>query len=139
MLVYPAIFTQDDNTIMVTFPDIEDAFTCGDDYDDALFMANDVLPFVIQHIYFEDGKTIPMPSPVQEGQVSIALDETASMKVMLHNEMIKQHVIKAELARRMNIAPQHIKRLLSPKMPTKLSTLSAAFAALGKRLDIRVV
>ena len=104
MLVYPAVFAQDEKTIIVTFPDIEEAITCGDDYDDALFMANDVLPFVIQHIYFEDGKAIPMPSPVQEGQVAISLDETASMKVMLHNEMVKQHVIKAELARRLDMA-----------------------------------
>ncbi len=139
MLVYPAIFTQDDNTIMVTFPDIDDAFTCGDNHDDALFMANDVLSFVIDKIYFEEGKAVPMPSPVKKDMVAISLDETASMKVMLHNEMVKQHVIKAELARRMNIAPQHIKRLLNPKVPTKLTTLSEAFAALGKRLEIRVV
>lgn len=139
MLVYPAIFTQDDNTIMVTFPDIEDAFTCGDNYDDAVFMANDVLSFVFEKIYFEDMRAIPMPSPIQDGQVAISLNETASMKVMLHNEMVKQNVIKAELARRMNMAPQHIKRLLNPKMPTKLTTLSEAFSALGKRLEIRVV
>ena len=139
MLVYPAIFTQDENTIMVTFPDIPEAITCGQDLEDAVFMANDVLQFALDKIYFEDMRAIPMPSPVKEGQIAISLDETASMKVMLHNEMVKQHVIKAELARRMNIAPQHIKRLLNPKVPTKLTTLSEAFAALGKRLEIRVV
>jgi len=139
MLTYPAAFEQDEHTIIVHFPDIPEAITYGTDYDDAVFMANDVLQFVFDKIYFEEGKTIPLPSPVQEGQVAISLDETASMKVMLHNEMVKQNVIKAELARRMNIAPQHIKRLLNPKMPTKLTTLSEAFAALGKRLEIRVV
>lgn len=139
MLVYPAIFTPDENTFMVTFPDIPEAITCGHDWDESVFMANDVLPFVIEKIYFEDGLIVPMPSPIQEGQVAIALDETASMKVMLHNEMVAQRVIKAELARRMNMAPQHIKRLLNPKVPTKLTTLSEAFAALGKRLEVRVV
>ena len=138
MLIYPAIFEQEENTIVVHFPDIPEAITFGISVDDAHFMAQDAVTTALD-FYFEDMRTIPLPSPMQEGQTAIALDETASMKVMLHNEMVKQHVIKAELARRMNIAPQHIKRLLSPRIPTKLSTLSQAFAALGKRLDIRVV
>jgi antitoxin HicB len=138
MLIYPAIFEQDEHTIIVHFPDIPEAITYGMDYENAVFMAQDALTTALD-FYFDDMRTIPTPSPVKKGQVAISLDETASMKVMLHNEMVDQHVIKAELARRMNIAPQHIKRLLNPKLPTKLTTLSEAFAALGKRLDIRVV
>jgi antitoxin HicB len=138
MLIYPAVFEQEEHTIVVHFPDIPEAITFGIGMDDARFMAQDAVTTALD-FYFDDMRAIPMPSPVKEGQIAISLDETASMKVMLHNEMVKQHVIKAELARRMNIAPQHIKRLLNPKVPTKLTTLSEAFAALGKRLEIRVV
>ena len=138
MLIYPAVFEQEEHTIVVHFPDIPEAITFGIGMDDARFMAQDAVTTALD-FYFEDMRAIPMPSAVKDGQIAISLDETASMKVMLHNEMVKQHVIKAELARRMNIAPQHIKRLLNPKVPTKLTTLSEAFAALGKRLEIRVV
>lgn len=41
--VYPAVFTPEDGLYNVTFPDLPDCFTCGDDLADALYMAADVL------------------------------------------------------------------------------------------------
>lgn len=89
MLIYPAIFEQEEHTIVVHFPDIPEAITFGIDMDDARFMAQDAVTTALD-FYFEDMRAIPMPSPVKEGQIAISLDETASMKVMLHNEMVKQ-------------------------------------------------
>jgi antitoxin HicB len=63
---------------------------------------------------------------------------TATAKVLLHNEMLSQGVRKAELARRLNIAPPNVERIFSIRHATKLATIEAALAALGKRLDVRV-
>lgn len=63
--VYPAIFTpEEEGRYSVFFPDLEGCYTCGDDLQDALFMANDVLAFVL-YDYEAEGKEIPEPSKVE--------------------------------------------------------------------------
>ncbi len=62
---YPAIFTpEEEGRYSVFFPDLEGCYTCGDDLQDALFMANDVLAFVL-YGYETEGKEIPEPSKVE--------------------------------------------------------------------------
>ncbi|HFZ7037662.1 TPA: type II toxin-antitoxin system HicB family antitoxin, partial [Streptococcus agalactiae] len=48
MLVYPAIFTQDSDYIMVTFPDVPEAITQGEDFQEAYEMAVEVLGFALE-------------------------------------------------------------------------------------------
>ncbi|MGO5966066.1 type II toxin-antitoxin system HicB family antitoxin, partial [Streptococcus pyogenes] len=43
MLIYPATFTQDTDYIMVTFPDVPEAITQGEDFQEAYEMAVEVL------------------------------------------------------------------------------------------------
>lgn len=63
--VYPAIFTpEEEGGYSVFFPDLEGCYTCGDDLQDALFMANDVLAFVL-YDYETEGREIPKPSKVE--------------------------------------------------------------------------
>lgn len=48
MLLYPAIFTQGEKYITVTFPDIPEAITQGKDQTEAFEMAQDVLGLVLE-------------------------------------------------------------------------------------------
>lgn len=41
--VYPAIFEPEDGLYNVSFPDLPDCYTCGDDLADAMYMAEDAL------------------------------------------------------------------------------------------------
>ena len=64
--VYPAVFTpEEEGGYSVFFPDLEGCYTCGDDLQDALFMANDVLAFVL-YDYEKEGKRIPVPSKAED-------------------------------------------------------------------------
>ena len=60
--VYPAVFTQEDNGMYsVEFRDLESCYTCGDDINDAVLNAQDVLSMVLYR-YEREGKSIPEPS-----------------------------------------------------------------------------
>lgn len=61
MLLYPAIFTQGDKYITVTFPDIPEAITQGNGQTEAFEMAQDVLGLVL-----EDRSEYPQATPIQE-------------------------------------------------------------------------
>ena len=70
---YPAKFEQEGQAYNVSFRDIPEAITCGDDWDDALQMAKDAL-FTSMDFYREEDRTLPPPSECQEGEIMIALD-----------------------------------------------------------------
>lgn len=59
--IYPAIFTYDDDGISVEFPDLPGCLTCGENDEDALYMAKDALRGHL--LVAEDfGDDIPEPS-----------------------------------------------------------------------------
>lgn len=71
--VYPAVFTPEENgAYSVNFPDLDGCYTCGDNLQDAIMMAEDVLAF---YLYDEEaaGKAIPKASPA--AGISLEADE----------------------------------------------------------------
>lgn len=59
--VYPAVFVPEDGLYNVTFPDLPDCYTCGEDLTDAMFMAQDILADVLSDKE-EQNESVPKPS-----------------------------------------------------------------------------
>jgi antitoxin HicB len=136
MVRYPVRLEEDDNnTILVTFPDFPEAHTFGDSKDEALAHAVDALETIID-AYIRDRRPIPAPSKLQGD--SIALPALLRTKVQLYEAMRTQRVGKAELARRLNVHLPQVDRLLNLKHGSKLDQLEAAAQALGGELDVSV-
>lgn len=139
MFNYPAKFDQDPaGGYCVTFRDIPEAITQGDTIDEAHKEAVNALMTAID-FYFEDNRTVPMPSAIQAGEELVSMPLSVATKVMLLNLMIEQRKRPADLARAMSIKPQEVTRIMNIHHATKIDTLAAAFSALGKRLDFRVL
>lgn len=136
-MFYPAKFEKEESGYSVTFRDIPEAITCGDDLDDALFMAKDAL-LTAMDFYFEDRRTVPQPSQAEEGEYLIELPLSVSAKVLLLNEMVAQNISNVELAKRIKVKPQEVQRITNLEHTTKIDTLARAFAALGKNLNLSV-
>ena len=63
---YVAVFTPEvDGMFSVNFPDLEGCYTCGDDEEDAIKSARDVLAMSILG-YIEDDKVLPMPAKASD-------------------------------------------------------------------------
>jgi antitoxin HicB len=138
MLQYPARLKSDKNGgFIVTFRDIPEAITQGEDADDALKHAQDALETAME-FYFDDRREVPMPSAPKRGDRLVALPVSESFKVLLLNEMVKQGVRPAELAKRMNTSKQEINRLTTLRHTTKVDRIADALAALGKRLTVNL-
>jgi antitoxin HicB len=137
MLSYPVRLRKDGKFFLVTFPDIPEAITQGDDEPHALEMATDALETALE-FYFEDQRPVPLPSKLKRGQRTVELPLSISAKVLLLNEMIRQKVRPAELARRLKTTPQAVNRMTNIRHATKIDSIAVAMKALGKQLDIRV-
>lgn len=130
---YPVNLRKDGKFILVSFPDIPEAITQGDDRAHALEMAKEALE-VAMDFYFEDRRPIPMPSKPKRGQVLVELPPSVAAKVLLLNEMLRQKVRPIDLARRIGTTKQEVNRLTDLKHATKIDRIDAALRALGKRL-----
>ena len=137
-MFYPATFTLEENGgYTVSFRDIPEALTCGDNLDDAKEMAQDAL-ITAMDFYFEDRRTVPMPSRAKKGEVLIELPDSIFAKVLLLNELVKQNVSNADLARRIFVKPQEVQRIVDLSHNTKIDTISKALSAVGKQLVISI-
>lgn len=133
---YPVRLRKDGKFILVTFPDIPEAITQGDNREHALEMAKEALESAID-FYFEDKRAVPMPSRPKRGQPVVELPASVAAKVLLLNEMLRQKVRPAELARRLGTTPQEVNRLTNLRHATKIDRVDAAMRALGKRLIVK--
>ena len=139
MLSYPIELKPDSNgTLLVTFPDVPEAITVGENEEDAQTQALDALEAALE-IYFAEKRTIPMPSKAKRSQRTITLPALVASKVLLANEMLSQNVRKADLARRLKVNQVQVDRLLKFSHSSKIEMVESAFAALGKRLEVRAV
>lgn len=140
MLAYPVQLTRDKTSggFVVTFPDIPEAITQGETIEESLKMAKDALETALD-FYFDDRRPVPTPSKARRGQHRITLPLSIEAKVLLLNEMVRQRVRPAELARRMRTTPQAINRLVNVRYVSRIDGIAVAMAALGKSLEIRAV
>ncbi|HAS52227.1 MAG TPA: HicB family protein [Gammaproteobacteria bacterium] len=137
MLIYPVELTPDDNdTLLVMFPDVPEAVTFGEDEAEALLMAEDAL-LVMLSAYMDDRQPIPEPSPLN-GRPGVALKVAASAKIALHNALLAAGKRKADLARMLNLTAIQIDHLLSLHHKSRIEQIETALAALGKRLIVEM-
>ena len=136
MLRYPVILTEDDNgTILATCPDLPESATFGEDREDAMLRAIDAIETAIQG-RIADREPVPLPSV--SGETVVELPMQATLKVLLYRAMRERRLRKAALARRLGWKAPQVDRLFDLRHASRLDQLEAAFAALGKRLDVEV-
>ena len=135
--VYPATLTPDvqDGGFVVTFVDIPEAITQGNDVPEALHQAVDCLEEAIAgRIRRRDD--IPAPSPVQAGQYAVAVPAQTAAKAALYVALRQRQLTQVELAARLQCDEKEVRRLLDPRHASKLSRLEAALALLGQHIVI---
>lgn len=92
--VYPAIFTPEDGgAYSIRFPDIENCFTCGNDIEDGMVMAQDALTLMIYTNYEETGKPTPASTHIED--LKLNKDEFASYIVCNTTEFRRKFGTKA--------------------------------------------
>jgi antitoxin HicB len=120
----------------VNFPDFPEGWSQGDDREEALSRAADLLETMVAN-YMAEGWDLPDPSPAR-GRPLVRLAPLVAAKAELFRAMRQAGIDKAELARRVGIPPKDVDRLFSIHHETGLDQIEAALAALGRRLVVSV-
>jgi len=137
MFDYPVVLTPDDDTILVTFPDVPEAITFGADKDEALLYAVDALETALS-LYVDARKPLPFVSKAKRGQKTVRPSALECAKLGVYQAMTEQGIKKAELARRLGWHMPQVDRLFDLRHASNLDQIEAAAKVLGRHLDVSV-
>ncbi len=134
---YPCNLTPDeeDGGFNVTFPGVIGAHTCGDDRAEALEMAEDAL-VVALCAYVDNDEDIPIPGTVAEGEVMVAVPPIVAAKLALYTAMLKQGITADDLADRLGLSEDAVRKVLDPDYGSHLTQVEKALRAVGRSLVV---
>jgi antitoxin HicB len=84
------------------------------------------------------GKALPVASATGTDLIPIAVDPDDAAKLALLDAFRESGISKSEFARRIGKDEKEARRLLDPAHLSKLSSVTAALRALGKRLIVGI-
>ncbi|WP_142417238.1 type II toxin-antitoxin system HicB family antitoxin [Bartonella massiliensis] len=134
---YQAKFETDpDGGFVVTFPDVPEAITAGENRAEALENAVEALGLALRSYPM---RGLPLPTPQQyKGLVEVTVDAWNALKLAVVEAFNEANITKTELARRLGKKETEARRILDLNYPTKLQTLEQALTVLGKQVVITI-
>jgi len=132
MYAYPVTLEQDGNSTLVTFPDIPEAITFGEDEGAALIQAQDALETALE-MYVEARRPLPVAS---KGDLRVAPTLLVQAKLRLYEAMLAQGIRKSDLARKLGWHMPQVDRVLNLDHVSKMPQIEQAASALGVRMEI---
>jgi len=133
---FPYRFEPEESGVLVQFIDVPEAHTVGATEADASEHALDCLIAALGG-YIKLGRAIPRPSPTRDHAVT--LPPLVAAKLALYEAMRAQRITRTELARRLGLQENGVRRLLDLDHRSHIDQVDRALAALGKRLSVRVL
>jgi antitoxin HicB len=121
----------------VSFPDVPEAITQGDDEADALKQAQEALGLALL-TYPRRGLPAPGPKSKRRGLIRIAVEPEVAAKIAVLEAFENSGISKSDLGRRLGKDEKEIRRILDPRHCTKLATLTEALREFGQQLVIGV-
>jgi antitoxin HicB len=136
---YPAQLQPDDDGrgFVVTFPDLPEAITQGEDLPDALEQAADCLEEAVAN-RIAMKMDIPSPSKAESGQHLIPVPAVTAITAALYNALRESGMSRVELAAHLGVDEKEVRRLLDPYHPSKLPRLEEVLERVGKKLVVSV-
>jgi antitoxin HicB len=137
-LNYPAhLEPAEEGGFIVTFPDVPEGITQGEDEDEALLRAVDALETALS-FYTDEGADLPKPGKPKRGQHTVRPSAQACLALAIYQAMRDDGVRKSELARRLGWHMPQVDRVLDPNHASRLDQAEMALAALGRSLSLSI-
>ena len=132
---YPYEMTpQPEGGFTVTFPDVPEAITQGDNEKEAAAMAEDALVTALS-FYTDHAEGLPHPSPAH-GRPLAYVPPLVAAKLALHDAMLTAGVSNVALARQLGTNEKTVRRLRDPLHQSRINQVDTALRVLGKRMGI---
>jgi antitoxin HicB len=136
-LAYRITLTPDDNdTLLVTCPDLPGVVSYGSDPVDAMAHAVDAIEAFLASL-IADGRDVPRPALRRKrDEALVRLPALTALKLELYWALRDAGITRAELMRRLGWNRESVDRLFRLDHASRLDQIETALAALGRRVNI---
>ena len=133
---YPCIVHEEkEGGLYVTFPDVPEALTGGDTWEETLELAVDALAVALAgHVH--ERSDIPQPSRLAKGQHLVSVPPIVAAKLSLYQAMRSQKVTNVALAKQLGISESAVRKLLNPDRRSHIGQVEKALKVLGRTLVV---
>ena len=136
--VYPAILEHHEgDDIVVSFRDVPESLTSGEDVAEALFEAADALEEAIAG-RISRGEDIPAPSEPLPGEYLVPLPVDTAAKAALELARRASGLSEFALAKRLGVHSNVVWRMLDPREDTSVNRINEALGVLGSQVVLEV-
>ncbi len=136
--IYPVTLKPDKGGgYVVTFKDVPEAITQGEDLDDALEQAADALDEAMAG-RMRLGDEIPMPSKAGKGAPLVPLSTATALKAALYRTIREAKLSNVKVATQLGYDEKEVRRLLSPDHASKAQRIEEALELLGKKVVVSI-
>ena len=133
MFEYPIDLKKETNGAWsVSCPDVPELHTFGETKDEAIHNANEALEVALS-FYVEKWKPLPKASPQGRHRAYAYPSIKAMLKLAIYKAMLDHKVRRVDLAKRLNVAPVQVDRMLDLTNSSRIEQLDAALQAMGQR------
>jgi antitoxin HicB len=135
---FPYRFEPEAGGVLAQFIDVPEAHTFG--ATEAEAGGEQALDCLIAALggYIKLGREIPTPSPAR-GRPVVILPPLVIAKLALYQALRAQRMTRTELARRLGLQENAVRRLLDLDHRSHIDQIDRALGALGKRLEVHVL
>lgn len=135
---FPALFVKEDDAYVITFPDVPEAITQGENWEDAVYMAQDALRITLD-AYIYDWNDLPKPSTPTSEHTMISLPYLVKAKLAVYQHMKENGISKSELCSKLHCDLVQVSNILDLYENTDLSLIESALSVLGKRFALTLI
>ncbi len=123
--------------IVVSFRDLPECLTSGEDAETALTAAADALAEALAG-RIDDGDPIPEPTSAEPGEREVAVPPGIAAKAALAIAFRDSGLTRVAFAASLGVDEKVVRRLLDPRHGTSPDRIGKALRALGRRIAIDV-
>ena len=123
--------------IVVSFRDLPECLTSGEDAETALTAAADALAEALAG-RIDDGDPIPEPTSAEPGEREVAVPPGIAAKAALALAFRDSGLTRVAFAASLGVDEKVVRRLLDPRHGTSPDRIGKALRALGRRIAIDV-
>ncbi len=136
--IYPAQLCQhSEDEVVVSFRDVPNCHTSGEDVGEALLEAEDALEEAIAG-HINRGDSIPIPSAPLPDEYLVSLPVDTAAKAALTIAFRASGLTRVELANRLGVHDRVVRRMLDPRHGTSVNRINDALRILGKQVVIEM-
>lgn len=124
---------------VTTCRDISECTYTSEDLETAYSRASEAIPFCFEFSYRQQKKAMPLPSPMQDGEMKVYVPMRVQARILLWNTIVSKGLSMTEFAKVVGVSNSQAQRLVDFTKKASPENIEQALAKLGYLFDISIV